>query len=707
VSTPREQFGAAPVYLGHFVGSQPKTWSGTEPRGDEAPIKAPQLAESRIAARASALATRGQNPPALRFAELLLRCPMAQSQSAIHSSDDTAHKQFWALALGSIGVVYGDIGTSPLYAFREAVNAVVAHGLPLAEAVIGILSLILWALIIIVTIKYVLILLRLDNNGEGGTFALMALGQSVAQRTAPIILVLGIAGASFFFGDAVLTPAISVLSAVEGVKLIAPVFDGFVLPVTIAIICGLFWFQSHGTASVAQFFGPVMAVWFVLLAFGGLTHIVDDPHVFQAFNPVHGFAFLLEHRTLGLTVLGLVFLAVTGAEALYADLGHFGRRPIQFAWLWLVLPALALNYLGQGALVLSRPEAIENPFYRLYPGWALAPMVVIATLATVIASQAVITGAYSMTRQAVQLGLLPRFEIRHTSEAMAGQIYLPRVNILLFAGVVLVVLMFRSSSNLAAAYGVSVSAEMVLSSTVTFFVIMRLWRWPVWQALAVIGPLFLIELAFFSSNMLKVFEGGWFPLLIAAAVGTTMFTWIRGTRLLTRSIRKNETELEWLVHKLDAKPPHRVPGTAVFLTVDPEMAPTSLLHNLKHNRVLHKRNVILTIRTKDVPRVPRAERVSVEPVSDSFVRVIAHYGFMETPSIPRIFDACRRKGLDVEVPSASFFLSRRSLKPRKKSEMPHWQDILFIRLMHSAQDATTYFRIPTDRVVEIGTQVAI
>lgn len=635
---------------------------------------------------------------------------MAQSQSAVHSANPGEHagdKQFWALALGSVGVVYGDIGTSPLYAFREAVHAVVARGLPLAEAVIGILSLILWALIIIVTIKYVLILLQLDNKGEGGTFALMALGQSVAGKSAPIILVLGIAGAAFFFGDAVLTPAISVLSAVEGANLIAPVLESFVLPATIVIICGLFWFQSHGTASVAQFFGPVMAVWFVLLALGGLTHIVDDPHVFHAINPVNGVSFLAEHRLIGLTVLGLVFLAVTGAEALYADLGHFGRRPIQLAWLGLVLPALALNYLGQGALVLAHPEAVENPFFRLYPSWALAPMVVIATLATVIASQAVITGAYSMTRQAVQLGLLPRFDIRHTSEAVVGQIYLPRINVMLFIGVVLVVLMFRTSSNLAAAYGVSVSAEMVITSAMAFFIIMKLWRWPVWQALAVIGPLFLIEVAFFGSNMLKVAEGGWFPLLIATGAATIMFTWVRGTRLLKKSIRKNETELDWLVHKLESKPPHRVPGTAVFLTVDPEMAPTSLLHNLKHNRVLHKRNIILTIRTEDVPRVPRSERVTVEPIADSFVRVIACYGFMETPSIPKIFDACRRKGLDVEVPSASFFLSRRSLRPRKKSEMPHWQDILFIRLMHSAQDATTYFRIPTDRVVEIGTQVAV
>jgi KUP system potassium uptake protein len=627
---------------------------------------------------------------------------MAQLQLETRSAP-----QFWALTVGSIGVVYGDIGTSPLYAFREAAHAALAAGLLHEQAVIGVLSLILWALVIIVTIKYVLILLRLDNHGEGGTFALMALGQSVAGKSAPLILVLGVAGASFFYGDAVLTPAISVLSAVEGAKLIQPGLDEFVVPVTLAIICGLFWFQSHGTASVAQFFGPIMAVWFVLLAVGGLTHIIDDPRVFLAINPIHGIDFLAEHGMVSLTVLGLVFLAVTGAEALYADLGHFGRKPIQTAWLGLVLPALALNYLGQGALVLSRPEAVESPFFRLYPDWSLAPMVVIATLATVIASQAVITAAYSMARQAVQLRLLPRFDVRHTSERVAGQIYLPRINFVLFIGVVLIVILFRSSSNLAAAYGVSVSAEMVLSSAVALLVIWKVWRWPIWQALAVIGPLFLVELAFFSSNAMKVLQGGWFPLLIATAAALIMLTWRKGSRLLAKAIRKDQTKLEWLVRKLEAKPAHRVPGTAVFLTEIPDLAPTSLLHNLKHNHVVHECNIILTIRTEEVPRVPLYERVTVETISDSFVRVIARYGFMQTPSIPKIFDACRRKGLTVEVSSASFFLSRRSLRPKKKSEMPHWQQILFIRLAHNAEDATTYFRIPTDRVVEIGAQVAV
>ncbi len=627
---------------------------------------------------------------------------------AANAADEASRTHFWSLTLGAVGVAYGDIGTSPLYAFREAVHAAVTQGLQVGEAVIGVLSLILWALIIIVTVKYVLILLRLDNHGEGGTFALMALGQSVARTSATFFLILGVAGASFFYGDAVLTPAISVLSAVEGLRLIAPAFDQVVVPATIVIICILFWLQPRGTASVAQFFGPIMAVWFVLLALGGLAHIVDDPQIFRAFNPLNAVGFLTAHGWIGLTVLGLVFLAVTGAEALYADLGHFGRKPFQSAWLGLVLPALALNYLGQGALVLSQPEAIESPFFKLYPGWALVPMVAIATLATVIASQAVITGAYSMTRQAVQLGLLPRVDIRHTSEHVAGQIYLPRVNVMLLVGVLLVVVIFRSSSNLSAAYGVSVSAEMVITSTMAFVVIRRLWRWPVWQTLAIVGPLLLIEQVFFLSNMLKLVAGGWFPLLIAAAVGVVMFTWLRGTRLLAKSARKTEAELEWLIRKLESKPPQRVPGTAVFLTADPDLAPKSLMHNLKHNRVLHERNIVLTIRTEEQsPRVPRHQRVTVEPVAHSFTRVIAYYGFMETPSIPKILEACRRKGLDVEISSASFFLSRRSLRPTKKSEMPRWQEILFMRLAHTAQDTTAYFSIPRDRVVEIGAQVAI
>jgi KUP system potassium uptake protein len=635
---------------------------------------------------------------------------MAQSTAVTRGTetDSDAHSgKIWALALASLGVAYGDIGTSPLYALREAVQHGRKAGLNLEESVYGVLSLILWSLFLVETLKYVIVLLRADNKGEGGTFALMALGQSVAKRAAPLLSVLGVMGASFFYGDAILTPAISVLSAIEGLQLVAPALESFVVPITLVILIGLFSVQSRGTGRVAAFFGPITLAWFATLAVGGMLHLIDTPQVFLAFNPLYGITFLASHALVGFTILGLVFLAVTGAEALYADLGHFGRKPIQLAWGTVVLPALILNYLGQGSLVLSNPEALASPFYRLYPSWALIPVVCLATVATVIASQAVITGAFSITRQAMQLGVLPRFSIQHTSASVEGQIYLPRVNHILLVGVVLVVVLFRSSSDLAAAYGVSVTATMVIDSAMAFFVIWQYWKWPLWRALALIIPLLLIEQAFFVANILKIFEGGWVPLLVGSLLALVMYTWVRGSGVLVRATRKNEAELDWLLRKLEAKPPHRVPGTAVFLTGDPTHAPTSLMHNLKHNRVLHERNIILSIRTEDVPRVPRHERVTMEKLGDDFTLVIARYGFMETPSVPKIFDHCRRKDLKVDFSATSFFLSRRSLKKTVKSEMPGWQERLFIWLARKSEDATEYFQIPTDRVVEGGTQVAV
>ncbi len=642
-----------------------------------------------------------------RGAPIVAQSKAAEPAGEHGASDERSSRHFWTLVVGSIGVVYGDIGTSPLYAVREAVVAGRAGGIASEEAVIGVLSLIFWALILIVTLKYVVLLLRADNRGEGGTFALMALSQSVAKRSVPVILGLGIAGASFFYGDAVITPAISVLSAVEGLKLVAPEFDKWVLPLSLIILVGLFAVQSHGTARVAQFFGPITMVWFVVLAVGGLVQISASPGVLVAVSPWYGIKLLLIHGLLGLTVLGLVFLAVTGAEALYADLGHFGRKPIQAAWLGFVLPALAINYFGQGALLLSEPEAIDNPFFRMYPGWALIPMVVLATIATIIASQAVITGAYSLTRQAIQLGLLPRFAIKHTSESMAGQIYLPRVNWLLLAGVLFVVFTFKTSSNLAAAYGVAVTATMIITSFMAFFVIWKCWHWPVWRVALIMIPLLLIEQAFFTANILKLFEGAWVPILIAVLLGLVMFTWVRGYGLLMKITRRDEADLDWLVRKLEAKPPARVPGTAVFLSSNVDAAPTSLMHNLKHNRVLHDRNIVLSIRTEDTPRVLRHERVEVDRSNETFIKVIAHYGFMETPSIPKIMESCRRKDLNVDLGSTSFFLSRRSLRSKSKSELPRLQEMLFIWLARTAEDATTYFQIPTDRVVEVGTQVAV
>jgi KUP system potassium uptake protein len=621
--------------------------------------------------------------------------------------DGTSPKQFFGLVLGCIGVVYGDIGTSPLYAFNEAVIAAKGDSFAGREAVFGVLSLIVWALLLIVTLKYIFILLRADNHGEGGTFALMALGQSVAKRSAPVIMGLGIAGASFFYGDAVITPAISVVSAVEGLSLVSPAFQDVVVPLAIVILIGLFAFQSRGTAKVATFFGPITVVWFIALFVGGLIQIVQNPDVLVALNPWYGVRFVFKHGIIGFTVLGLIFLAVTGAEALYADLGHFGRKPIQVAWLGFVLPALTVNYFGQGALVLAKPEALENTFYLMYPDWALVPMVCLATVATIVASQAVITGAFSVTRQAIQLGLLPRFGIIHTSESMAGQIYMPRVNWIMLIATLMIVVTFRNSGNLASAYGVAITAQMVIESLIAFFVIWKMWGWKLWQVAAVIVPLLFLEQAFFAANTLKVLDGAWVTLTMAALIGLIMATWVKGTRLLAKQTRKHEADLGWLLRRLEAKPPTRVAGTAVFFTADPTAAPTALMHNLKHNRILHERNIILSVRTEDVPRVPRYERISVERVSDSFVRVIARYGFMETPSVPKIFEQCRRKDLKVDMSATSFFLSRRNLRPTPKSEMPGWQDHMFIALARSAQDATTYFHIPTDRVVEVGTQVAI
>jgi KUP system potassium uptake protein len=623
--------------------------------------------------------------------------------------DTSSRATFWALTIGSVGVVYGDIGTSPLYALREAVSAAAGKDAVIItrEPVLGVLSLILWALIIVVTLKYVLILLRADNRGEGGTLALMALAQSALGKGAPAVVLCGIISAALFYGDAMITPALSVLSAIEGLKVATPAFDPYVVPATTVILVVLFAVQSTGTAKVASFFGPVMVVWFAAIAIPGVIAIAGDPEVLLAFNPIYGVRFLAGHGVIGLITLGAVFLAVTGAEALYADLGHFGRKPIQTAWLALVLPSLAVNYLGQGALVLADPKAIENPFFLLYPDWALLPMVALATAATVIASQAVITGAYSLTQQAIQLGLLPRLEIRHTSQALVGQIYMPRVNIVLLVGVLMLVALFRSSSALASAYGIAVSGTMVVTAMMAFIVFHRDWHWSPLAAAALIGPFLLIDLSFLGANLLKVVEGGWVPLAFGGVVIAVMYTWRRGSRLLLEKTRRQEISLEDLVRMLEKKPPARVPGTAVFLTSTPDSAPTALMHSLKHYKVLHEQNVILTVETANRPRVDPAERVRIEPVGETFSRVVMRFGFMETPNVPRALAIARKHGWQFDIMSTSFFLSRRSLKPAARSGMPRWQDRLFIMLTRVANDATDYFQIPTGRVVEVGTQVTI
>jgi KUP system potassium uptake protein len=626
------------------------------------------------------------------------------------NGDGEAHADagFWALTVGSIGVVYGDIGTSPLYALREAVVAAGGPGgLVSRGSVFGVLSLILWALILIVTVKYVLILLRADNNGEGGTLTLMALAQRALGRSGSMVVLLGIISGALFYGDALITPALSVLSAIEGLKVATPAFEPYVVPLTIVILVVLFAVQSRGTGRVGAFFGPITTVWFIAIAIPGVRQIVTDPEVLWAFNPVYGLSFLAEHGKIGLLTLGAVFLAVTGAEALYADLGHFGRRPIQTAWLIIVLPSLVVNYLGQGVLVLADPKAIENPFFLLYPDWALLPMVGLATAATVIASQAVITGAYSLTRQAIQLGLLPRLEIRHTSETRFGQIYMPRVNTLLLVGVLLLVGLFKSSSALASAYGIAVTGTMVVTAMMAFVVIWKGWHWSLPAAAALILPFLAIDLTFLAANLLKVVEGGWVPLAFGGVLMILMYTWRRGTRLLFEKTRRQETPLKDLVAMLERKPPQRVPGTAVFFTSDPESAPTALLHSLKHYKVLHEQNVILTVNTADLPHVSPEARVRIEQISPTFSRVRLRFGYMETPNVPKALAIARKVGWHFDIMATSFFLSRRALKPAVHSGMPRWQDRLFIRLAGAANDATDYFQIPTGRVVEVGTQVTI
>jgi len=631
------------------------------------------------------------------------------SGAAPSVTDSASHDKsnLWALALGSVGVVYGDIGTSPLYAFRVAVVAAVESGPVRRDIVLGVLSLILWALIVVVAIKYVLLLLRADNNGEGGTLSLTALAARGFGRRTALVFLLGVVGASMFLGDAVITPAISVLSAVEGLTLVTPAFEHSVVPLTIAILLGLFAGQSRGTARVASFFAPVMVIWFVAIAAAGLLHIHDDPGVLAAVNPLYAVAFLYGHGHIGLVTLGLVFLVVTGAEALYADLGHFGRRSIQTAWFGLVLPALLLNYFGQGAKVLADPAAIENPFYKLVPDTLLLPMVVLATAATVIASQAVITGAYSLVRQAIQLGLLPRLAILHTSASQAGQIYIPRVTGALLVGVLLLVGLFRTSSALASAYGIAVATTMVVDGLLAFIVIWKFWHWPLWRVGLVVAPLVLVDAVFFSANLLKLLEGAWAPILFGASMVLLILTWRRGTNILAQKTRRSEVPLDTLLASLQKHPPHMVPGTAVFLTSQPDFAPTALLHNLKHNKVLHEHNVILTIVTTDTPRVPDDERVKITVRSSRFSLMALKFGYMESPNVPKALAIARKHGWHFDIMSTSFFLSRRALKPAAHSRMPRWQDRLFIGLAKSASDATDFFHIPTGRVVEVGTQVVV
>ena len=628
---------------------------------------------------------------------LSLTSPSPQAKPAVLS-----------LSLSALGVVYGDIGTSPLYAFREAMRvAGASHGGVQIGDVLGVLSLITWSLMAIVTFKYVLILMRADNQGEGGTLSLLALAERGLGGRRRVILAMGLVGAALFFGDAAITPAISVLSAVEGLSLVTTSFDPFILPISVAIIVALFLVQYRGTAAVARFFGPITLVWFIVMAAAGLVHIMDAPQVLEALNPLKAVEFLITNGKLGLVVLGAVFLAVTGAEALYADMGHFGRRPIQLAWLFVALPSLLLNYFGQGALVLVDPAAIENPFFRLYPAAVLLPVVVLATAATIIASQAVISGAFSLTRQAIQLRLLPRMCIRHTSDAQEGQIYMPAVNLGLLAAVLVLVLTFQGSSALASAYGIAVTGTMVMTAMLAMIVAHKHWGLPVPVAVAMLLPFLALDLTFFSANLLKLFDGGWLPLGLATLMVIVMTSWIAGSRVVLGKEVQTEMALAGLLRRLTAKPLPTVPGTAVFLTSDPDYAPTALLHSLKHFKVLHEQNVILTIRTADTPRVMPEDRVTMTDLAPRFRQVILTWGYAEEPNVPEGLALCRKMGWKFDIMSTSFILSRRSLRLSSRSEIPAWMARLFMLMARNSAPASDYFHIPAGRVVELGAQVNV
>jgi len=625
-------------------------------------------------------------------------------------SNSSEKSRLGGLALAALGVVYGDIGTSPLYALKEVFGSP-HHPVPITpENVLGILSLVFWALMAVVSGKYVSFITRADNRGEGGIMALMALAlrkEKDGSLRRNIIVVLGLFGAALFYGDGVITPAISVLSAVEGLGIITPALEPFVIPLALMVLAGLFVIQRHGTASVGRLFGPVMVLWFATLAVLGVSNIAAEPGVLRALNPVWAVQFFVTNPGIGFFSLGSVVLVLTGGEALYADMGHFGRRPIQVAWFGMVLPALLVNYFGQGALLLSNPAAIENPFYLLAPGWALYPLVALATAATVIASQAVISGAFSLTLQAMQLGYLPRFQVRHTSESEMGQIYLPAINWLLLASVIALVLGFKSSSNIAAAYGIAVTGTMLITNFLVFVVARELWRWKLVPTVLCILPFVLIDLAFFSANSIKILAGGWFPLAFGLFVFILMATWKRGREVLHQKLGQDAIDLAPFISSLALGGATRVPGTAVFMTGRPQGVPRALLHSLKHYKVLHERMVIVTIRIFDVPHVPEIDRVEVADLGESFWQVTVQYGFKDEPDLPAALALCAHFGLEFEMMDTSFFLGRETLIPRRSKEMAYWRVLLFALMFRNASSLTAFFRIPSNRVVELGSQVVL
>ena len=612
------------------------------------------------------------------------------------------------LALGAIGVVYGDIGTSPLYTLRTAFTG--SYGLALsADNILGVVSVIFWALLIVVTLKYITLIMRADNRGEGGILALTALvSRGVESRRVRWWLVgLGIFGAAMFYGDGMITPAITVLGAVEGLGVIAPAMHTFIVPVAVLILAALFAIQRSGTAKLGAVFGPVMSIWFVVLAILGAHAIGRNPAVLAALEPVYAFRFIARNPATAFVAFGAVVLAVTGTEALYADMGHFGRSPIRRAWLFFVFPALLLNYFGQAALVLDNPAAIQNPFYLLAPDWGRVPLLLLATAAAIIASQAVISGAFSLTRAAIQMGYCPRLTILHTSERAIGQIYIPFINWMLLAAIVGLVVGFRNSDNLAGAYGIAVTMAMLIDSILIFVVMRRLWNWPVVVAIAITLPLLSIDLTFLASNSLKIPEGGWFPLLIGGIVFTLLTTWKRGRSLLMRRLADEAMPLDLFIQSIEASPPTRVPGTAIFLTSAQNRVPHALLHNLKHNKVLHERVVFLTIVTQDIPYVPDEERYEITPLGCNFFRMVADYGFKDDPDVPALLEDSGRRGFTFDMMETSFFVSRETLIATATPGMALWREKLFVSMSKNATKASEFFQVPTNRVVELGTQVEL
>ncbi|BAN48153.1 potassium transporter Kup [Metapseudomonas resinovorans] len=632
------------------------------------------------------------------------------SSSALEpQAHSRAHPSSFGLLVGAVGVVYGDIGTSPLYTLKEVFAG--HYGVQVnSEGVLGILSLVLWSLLWVVSLKYVLFMLRADNGGEGGVMALTALARRATAgypRLSGLLVLLGLFGTALFYGDSMITPAISVLSAVEGLDVALPGLGHWVVPVTVVLLIGLFLIQKHGTARIGILFGPVMVIWFVVLGVLGIHGIVQRPEVLQAVNPWWGFNFFLAHPGIGVTILGAVVLALTGAEALYADMGHFGRKPIARAWFSLVLPGLMLNYFGQGALLLENPEAARNPFYLLAPDWALLPMIGLATLATIIASQAVISGAFSLSQQAIQLGYIPRMQVQHTSSAAQGQIYIGLVNWALMTCVVLLVIGFGSSGALAAAYGVAVTTTMLIDTLLVSAVMLLLWRVPRWLAVPLLLGFLLVDGLFFSANVPKILQGGAFPVVAGVILFVLMTTWKRGKNILIQRLDETALPLRGFVDSIGIQPPHRVQGTAVFLSASPDAVPHALLHNLLHNQVLHQQVVLLTVVTRDTPRIDEDQRFEVTRYESGFYRVLLHFGFMEEPDVPQALQACRIEGLNFTPMGTTYFLSRETVIPTRHLGMALWRERLFAFLHKNANSSLRYFQLPVNRVIELGTQVEI